>query len=100
MDGIKLYHTQPKEVDIEPVCQALLLISQGQEEAGKTQLTAALAQHSVIEVIDALHKWIYEHHQELDPGKLSGFAIRCHYDFVGSGVDQAGAGDYGTLKYR
>ena len=56
MDGIKLYHTQPKEVDIEPVCQALLLISQGQEEAGKTQLTAALAQHSVIEVIDALHK--------------------------------------------
>mgnify|MGYP007046729779 CR=1 FL=1 len=76
MDGIKLYHTQPKTVDIEPVCQALLLISQGQEETGKAQLTAALEQHSVIEVIDALHKWIYENHDQLDPGKLSGFAIR------------------------
>lgn len=76
MDGIKLYHTQPKTVDIEPVCQALLLISQGQEETGKLQLTAALEQHSVIEVIDALHKWIYENHDQLDPGKLSGFAIR------------------------
>ena len=76
MDGIKLYHTQPKTVDIEPVCQALLLISQGQEETGKAQLTAALEQNSVIEVIDALHKWIYENHDQLDPGKLSGFAIR------------------------
>lgn len=76
LDGIKLYHTQPQPVSVEPLCEALEAINAGQTEAGTAQAEAFLEQHGVIEVIDELHKWIVSHHEQISPQVISGFAIR------------------------
>ena len=76
MDGIKMYHMQLQPVDIEPVTRALVEICNGKEEEATAELQEFVKKHGVIEFIDALHKWIFDHHDEISAKEMSSFAIR------------------------
>ena len=76
MDGTVRYHLGPmKNPDISGLCRVLTMASAGKfAEASNALLTHFSTGAIMLQVIDPLQEWIYDHTEELSPKQLLRFA--------------------------